>query len=856
MRNAWRKSSQSADACAEATVLDLTVRGGAVVGMSPVPLRGAKLDDAVSDTVADVVGDGIPTTVHDAWDAFAAQDPKSADGLLLEARQLFRAKKDEEILDEPAARDLAIKAAFGALTDVDRKMPLVSQAELLYNQVLAGRRYLADGGNPVDQLIAALRSVNNVRAFMNPAERQVIDGIESGVIAVTANQAAALRQAGIAAHSVLSLTPQQTQYAGAGQWSSGSSYAPQQAYAPQRVYASSSGGTSSSQQSRVPALSPQMIDARYRRLAPDLSTLLERLDYAGDMRELANGINAHHYLVMDERDAHGRLSNRAMQAYEVGRQRFVDAEMSAILGRSSVVAEGISDNELRNLPREQVFWHPELESYLERSNLGHHFDRNGALEVFREQIGPLRVNFHRERRYDPVVQRSQQRMRNAVIALQQRGYQFQEAELQVYLPRYADRITVTRSRGTGRPVDIRREVIVGNSHTHFVPPNNILLMPRSGVEFPVGFQRSGDVADLGVYDRVAHIAEAGIVHEVAHFLHYQNNPRAMADLLNTALIDDENTEITGEVSAYASENPAEFVAEYVTATRYDMGFDPEVRQALSALNAAFGGPELVPGAVPLRAPSLTAAELTYLRPLVVRELRMRGHDFVPDDGQLQWAQARLRGFAQWAVHDERAGAIAHVFMESLASSTSGTGTSRSVYGPYYPQVRMTDDSDGRRNGFGTVLESERAKQNPDPTTVATLERFAAQWSGSPQDGASIARSTGSTGEAAARVAPLAALDATPRGSSPHPSRPSASRSCRRSRSGPSRCGPWPSTRRACRTASTVPPPASAGRSPAGPAPGACRSCRGAAAVPRRRAGRCGWCRHPERPSRAGRRQAA
>src|SRR5690606_10573401 len=83
----WRKSSSSKGACAEAAVLDLTVRDGRVVRFDPVrhadvgetgTARSAEVRDAVART---------PTTPFDAWNTFAAQHPRSASDLLAATRR-------------------------------------------------------------------------------------------------------------------------------------------------------------------------------------------------------------------------------------------------------------------------------------------------------------------------------------------------------------------------------------------------------------------------------------------------------------------------------------------------------------------------------------------------------------------------------------------------------------------------------------------------------------------------------------------------------------------------------------------------------------------------------------------------
>ncbi|MFI8527557.1 hypothetical protein ACIGB8_24070 [Promicromonospora sukumoe] len=792
METTWHKSSRSEVACAEATVLDLTVQGGVITGMAPVSLervtRNAPSRAAAAET--SVVGD--PATAHDAWNAFAAGNPEEATSLLGEARGVFRNSPHSEVFDEAESLDNAIKTAFAALTDVDLKAPLRSQAELLYNQVVGGERYPVKAGSPamVDAVIAELRSLRGTEPIWTDNSRRWLAAIRRGDVPVSSSQAAALRDLGVSVPSQESQLsqPQQTgqyqqQFTPQLQYGQASSsrqgqfqqprYAPQQ---PQSGYGQASG----SRPAAPLQLSQQELQARYDSIAPDLGSLVERVDYRGDLRELANPQNAFHFLVADRRDQFGNLSDRAMQLFETSRQQFAIHEFQTILSGSSVTV-AVSDEDLRRLPLATTLWHPELESYLARPTGSPQQDRNGQFGMFPERVGRVMVNFHREPRPDPVVERRQQWMRGELLALQQRGYRFPDTPLNVYVPRYSDRIRVDYTGNPRNPVSISREGLAGVSpSTHFVPPNNIFLMPRSGIDFPTGYRRTStttaqaqtaqEIDGRGVYDVVARMSEAGMAHETAHFLHYQNNSRAMADLLSTALLDPEQVEATGSLSAYAGESPQEFVAEFVAASRYDMQFPPDVSATLHALNEAFGGPQPSPQAVALRAPGLTPDELEYVQAPVADALQARGLRLIPDARQLQYAQSQLQGFQQWAHLDDRASALADVIAAAARSAnTRGTGSSGHRSRGHDYTARMTDDSDSRRQGLRQILANDPSKKF-NTKHLGVLESASAQWSDR-----SSAFDVGRSAEASARdsvrdgkqrAAPLAALDAIPRSLEP------------------------------------------------------------------------------------------
>src|SRR5690606_26429176 len=132
-------------ACAEAAVLDLTVRDGRVVRFDPVrhadvgetgTARSAEARDAVART---------PTTPFDAWNTFAAQHPRPASDLLAATRRKVSRLEGAGTADQ--GWDEAIKVAFARLTDSDRALPLLTaQADRLSELALVGDTPRMRGG--------------------------------------------------------------------------------------------------------------------------------------------------------------------------------------------------------------------------------------------------------------------------------------------------------------------------------------------------------------------------------------------------------------------------------------------------------------------------------------------------------------------------------------------------------------------------------------------------------------------------------------------------------------------------------------------------------------------------------------
>src|SRR4051812_4278644 len=82
-------------------------------------------------------------SAFDAWNTFARQQSDKSEGVLRHARTLFR--------DHPGFGEVddTVKRAYAKLTSDDQeRLSSRAQAELLYNQILRGSRYLLLGGAP------------------------------------------------------------------------------------------------------------------------------------------------------------------------------------------------------------------------------------------------------------------------------------------------------------------------------------------------------------------------------------------------------------------------------------------------------------------------------------------------------------------------------------------------------------------------------------------------------------------------------------------------------------------------------------------------------------------------------------
>jgi len=172
----WRKSSLSEGACAEAAVLDLTIQGDRIVGFDPV-LRAGTADAGTSRSAETPVARdalvGRPTTQFDAWNAFAAWDPRSANDLLAATRQKIARLEGAAAADQ--SWDDAIKAAYTRLTEDDRSRPLLtSQADRLSELALAGHTPQMRGGVPGGEVEWA-----RIRySVVNPSVEHLVERLE------------------------------------------------------------------------------------------------------------------------------------------------------------------------------------------------------------------------------------------------------------------------------------------------------------------------------------------------------------------------------------------------------------------------------------------------------------------------------------------------------------------------------------------------------------------------------------------------------------------------------------------------------------------------------------------------------
>ncbi|MFE8950537.1 hypothetical protein [Streptomyces sp. NPDC007856] len=115
------------------------------------PLPGVGPDDSQEAAAGNAaapaarVAEADPTAVVSSleeWNAFEADDPRSAGDLLTETLSLLRRHAPDY---EDAE---TVKRAYSARTSTDRRQPLRHQAELLSNKVVDGHTYLLRGGAP------------------------------------------------------------------------------------------------------------------------------------------------------------------------------------------------------------------------------------------------------------------------------------------------------------------------------------------------------------------------------------------------------------------------------------------------------------------------------------------------------------------------------------------------------------------------------------------------------------------------------------------------------------------------------------------------------------------------------------
>jgi hypothetical protein len=160
----------------------------------------------------------------------------------------------------------------------------------------------------------------------------------------------------------------------------------------------------------------------------------------------------------------------------------------------------------------------------------------------------------------------------AIEKVREQGYTV--PPLTAYFPKYGRALTVSPESAmqSGRPV----------ARAEFFAPDTIVASPET-VDNPLTDEVQGEYKFLST--QLDPSGVASMVHELGHFLHYQQSRAKFHDLFLSQFASGTG-QAPMQVSGYANSNPREFVAEVFLGLVYGREFPSNVLEVYDAL----GGP--------------------------------------------------------------------------------------------------------------------------------------------------------------------------------------------------------------------------------------------------------------------------
>ncbi|BBY46772.1 hypothetical protein MARA_02020 (plasmid) [Mycolicibacterium arabiense] len=382
----------------------------------------------------------------------------------------------------------------------------------------------------------------------------------------------------------------------------------------------------------------------YRTVAPDLAGLVTRKPMRWDADH-----PQYRPFTAFPRTADGELSQEAIDDYVQGSSAWVRDTYSQVLQETAVVVEGVDDEQLERLLAEDEgvgAKYPELRTYLSRPDKQTRVDRNPGWVVQDVRHEGVDVRYHITGT-DPADSRRDMVLR-ALTVLREGGFDLPET-LDVRLPRYHRKLVVSAD-ADGRlriKVDPGTAILDGVAGV-FTAPGELLLTTLAD-------SPTDDTGGHSVADVMEDTALVDVLHEMMHWLHFQQHRQRFVDLALTKLVDTADMPRVTEVSSYVGLAPFEFVAEYGVGRLLHRSYDdPVLKARLEELYVALGGPLPQDGARPVSPPTMTTDRLNSL----VAAVKQRSRAVSFSDAEIEDAEQRLPVFDRWRRVEDRAALIA------------------------------------------------------------------------------------------------------------------------------------------------------------------------------------------------------
>lgn len=296
------------------------------------------------------------------------------------------------------------------------------------------------------------------------------------------------------------------------------------------------------------------------------------------------GNKAHRALT--DHDDQGHLTEQALVLLdELARERLDD--QLKIADEGQVTSKELSNDEIRQImeqnPNEitNKTRFPELKSYLENKGdeTGDYTDtvRSDDKQQVTRKVGETQVTVWWDRT-DALREERVQMLTDAISKVQDAGYPM--PNLTVHLAKYGRQLTVTPEAVEAVPGTKKSQ------RAEFIAADNVVTSPEG---FGNPLTKGGD-RDYFLSTQLEPDGTGTMVHELGHFLHYQQNRGRYHDLSFTGFAQGKYADAKS-VSGYGAENPREFVAEVFLGRVYGRDFSDSVMDMYKAL----GGP--MPSAV-------------------------------------------------------------------------------------------------------------------------------------------------------------------------------------------------------------------------------------------------------------------
>lgn len=296
--------------------------------------------------------------------------------------------------------------------------------------------------------------------------------------------------------------------------------------------------------------------------------------------------NQMHAALVADREQ-GRLPDRSLAVLNQIAQSELHARLAIVGGVTPQNAtreqiRKIMSNNTNSISGSTIY--PDLGTYLagmgETGELTaeHSSGASGATDVAHRTVGSTRLTVHSDPS-DPKRAERLAQLEQAITKVQAAGYQV--PALSAYFPKYGRGLVVSEGGVTTQPGKLNR--------AEYIPPDAVVASPEI-MDNPLD-NRMADGRPTYLSTEVDPSGVGTMVHELGHFLHYHQNQRRFHDLVGTQFAGSTGGRHHGNaalsVSAYAAQNPREFIAEVFLGRVYGRDYPEDVME----MYHAFGGPE-------------------------------------------------------------------------------------------------------------------------------------------------------------------------------------------------------------------------------------------------------------------------